>query len=302
MPSKIKINFLGTSAQIPTEKRNHTGILISYNSESILIDCGEGIQRQFRIAKINPGKITKILITHWHADHVLGIPGILSTLALSGYNKTLEIYGPKGTKQFMKELLQVFNFQKKYEIKVNEIANSGVFFENKEFYLESESMQHGIPANAYAFVIKDKIRLDKAKLKKSKMPKGKHLSELQKGKDITLNGKKYRAKDFVYEEKGRKISIILDTLNNPKTEKFAKNSDILICEASFGNDLEEHAKEHMHLTAFQAGHIAKKSVSKKLILTHISQRYENNIKSLLDDAKKNFKNSVVANDFDEFDI
>lgn len=302
MPSKIKIKFLGTSAQIPTEKRNHTGILISYNSENILVDCGEGIQRQFRIAGINPGKITRILITHWHADHVLGIPGILSTLALSGYNKTLYIYGPKGTKEFMKELLHVFNFTKKYEIKVEDITHSGIFFESKEFHLESESMEHGIPTNAYSFVIKNRLRLDKSKLKKSKIPEGKHLSDLQKGKNISLNGKTYKAKDFIYQENGKKISIILDTLNNKKIDKFAKDSDMLVCESSFGNDLEEHAKEHLHLTSFQAGQIAKHSKSKKLILTHISQRYENNTKHLLNDAKKNFKNTVVANDFDEFEI
>lgn len=301
MTSMIKIKFLGTSAQIPTEKRNHTGILISYNSESILVDCGEGIQRQFRIAKINPGKITKILITHWHADHVLGIPGILSTLALSGYNKTLQIYGPKGTKEFMKELLHVFNFQKKYDIKVEEVT-SGTFFEDKEFKLEAESMSHGIPANAYSFIIKDKFRIDKSKLKKAKIPEGKHLSEIQKGKDVKLNGKKIKAKDFIYIEKGKKISVILDTSYNNKVEKFAKDSNVIICESSFGKDLEEHAKEHLHLTSFQAGQIAKRSKSKKLVLTHISQRYENNTKHLLEDAKKSFKNSIVAEDFDELEV
>ncbi len=299
MTSKIKINFLGTSAQIPTEKRNHTGILLTYNEENILIDCGEGIQRQFRIAKLNPCKITKILITHWHADHVLGIPGILSTLALSGYNKTLHIYGPKNTKQFMNELLKVFNFQQKYKIEIHEINSSGVFFEAKEFQLESESMQHGIPTNAYSFVIKNKIRINKEKLKKSKIPFGKHLSELQKGKNIKIGNKTFKAKDLTYSEKGKKISIVLDTLHNNKIEKFAKDSDILICESSFGNDLEEHAKEHLHLTAFQAGQIAKKSKSKKLLLTHISQRYETRLNELLKDAKKNFKNTQIINDFDE---
>jgi ribonuclease Z len=299
MASKIKIHFLGTSAQIPTSKRNHSAILLSYNGENILFDCGEGTQRQFRKAKLNPCKITRILISHWHSDHILGIPGLLSTLALSGYNRKLYIYGPRGTKEFMKDLLNIFNFQKKYEIIVEE-TNGGKFYETNDFYIESERMSHGIPTNAYSFVIKDKLRLDKKKIEKSKLPFGPLLKKLKEGKDILHEGKKYNAKDFVYGEKGKKISVVFDTLINEKIVPFVKNSDILICDSSFSSEKNEEAKEHLHLTAKQCGEIAKKSNVNKLILTHISQRYENNIKELLDDAKSVFKNVVIAEDFNEF--
>jgi len=301
MASKIKIYFLGTSAQIPTAKRNHSAILLNYEGENILIDCGEGIQRQFRIAKLNPCKITRILISHWHSDHVLGIPGILSTLALSGYNKILYIYGPRGTKEFMRDLLRVFNFQKKYEIVVEE-TSGGKFYETKDFYLESERMHHGIPTNAYSFVIKDKFRLNKNKIQKSKLPFGPLLKKLKEGKDIIHDGKRYKSKDFVYEEKGKKVSIVLDTLMNERIAPFVKDSDILICDSSFSSENNEEAREHLHLTAKQCGEIAKKSKSKKLILTHISQRYENNLKELLADAKKEFKETHIAHDFDELVI
>ena len=301
MTSKIKITFLGTSAQIPSANRNHSSILLNYEGENILIDCGEGIQRQFRIAKLNPCKVTRILITHWHSDHVLGIPGLLSTLALSGYNKSLYIYGPKGTKEFMRDLLKVFNFQKKYEIIVEEVG-SGKFFETKDFFLGSEKMFHGIPTNAYNFVIKDKSRIDKGKLKKSKIPFGPLLGKLKQGKDIFYEGRKFKAKDFLYGEKGRKISIVMDTLINEKISLFVKDSDLLICEASFDSELEKQAKEHLHLTAKQCGEIAKKSKSKRLVLTHISQRYEQNLKKLLQDAKRIFKNTSIARDFEEINI
>src|SRR3989339_623098 len=111
---KIPICFLGTSQAIPTAKRNHTAMLLQYNDENILVDCGEGTQRQFRKAALNPCKITKLLITHWHGDHVLGIPGLLQTLALSGYNKILYIYGPRGTKKYIEEIMKIFNFVGKY--------------------------------------------------------------------------------------------------------------------------------------------------------------------------------------------
>ena len=111
MPEKIKITFLGTSDAIPSAARNHPSFLLTYQGENILVDCGEGTQRQFRKAGLNPCKITRILITHWHADHVLGIPGLLKTLALSGYNKTLYVYGPSGTRELMNSLLKLFGFR-----------------------------------------------------------------------------------------------------------------------------------------------------------------------------------------------
>ncbi len=296
----IKITFLGTSDQIPSAQKNHTSVHLNYKGENILIDCGEGTQRQFRKAKLNPCKIDKILITHWHGDHVFGLPGFLSTLALSGYNKKLVIYGPKRTKIFVRELLKVFNFERKYEIEVKEI--SGKFFEADEFFLEAKSMEHGIPCNAYCFVKKDKIRIDKEKLKKTKLPSGPLIQKLKQGKNISYNGKKYLPKDLTYLEKGKKISFVFDTRLNKKIVPFVKDSDLLICESSYGSELEEQAKKHLHLTSVQAAEIAKKSKSKKLILTHISQRYDKNLKKILQESKKVFKNSVLAKDLDCFEV
>ncbi len=300
MAEKIKLTFLGTAASIPTAKRNHPAILLDYKGEHILFDCGEGTQRQFRKARINPGKITRLLISHWHGDHVLGIPGLLQTLGLSGYNKTLFIYGPRGTKKFMKEILKVFHFTGNYQIKVKEV--SGKFFETEDFYLEAKSMTHRVPCNAYSFVIKDKLRIDKKKLSKAKIPSGPLMSKVKQGKEVVYRGKKYKAKTLTYLEKGKKISVIMDTGMNQKIVPFVKNSDLLICESSFGEDMKAFAKERFHLTAKQTGEIAKKSKSKRLVLTHISQRYERDIKSILNQAKKVFKNVSIVNDLDEIEV
>lgn len=296
----IKLTFLGTSDQIPSAERNHTAILLSYANENILIDCGEGTQRQFRKAKLNPCKITRLLITHWHGDHVLGIPGMLQSLALSGYNKTLYVYGPKGTKYFFKKLLELFNFARNYEIKVEEVQ--GKFFEAKDFYLEAKPMSHGIPCNAYSFVKKGQIRIDKNKLKKSGLPNGPILQRLKDGKDITYEGKKFSAKNLTFIEDEKKISFVLDTSLNPKIIPFVKDSEVLISEASFHSELDDHAKKHLHLTAKQAGEIAKKSKSKKLIITHISQRYERELEKILHDAKSVFKNSFLVKDLDVVEV
>lgn len=101
---KIKITFLGTGSMIPTIKRSHTAILLTYKNENILIDCGEGTQRQFKIAKISPSKLTRILLTHWHGDHILGLPGLLQTLGMNDYRKTLNIYGPKKNKTLLSSI------------------------------------------------------------------------------------------------------------------------------------------------------------------------------------------------------
>lgn len=296
----IKITFLGTGNAIPTEKRNHSGLLLSYKDENILIDCGEGIQRQFRIAKLSPSKITKILITHWHGDHILGLPGLLQTLAMTEYKKTLDLYGPKDSKHFM-SIIQELIARFKIDIRVHEVQDS-IFIENKEFFIETKAMNHDSPCNAYSFVIKDKIRLDRKKLKKLKLPNSPLLGQLQAGKDITLNGKKIKAKSVSYLEPGRKVSIIMDTSLNDNAIKIASNSDVLISESSFAAEEKERALERKHLTSEDAATIAKKSKSKKLILTHLSQRYEFNPKIIEKEAKKVFKNVSLAKDFDVVEI
>ncbi len=296
----VKVTFLGTADQIPSAKRNHTGILLNYKEENILIDCGEGMQRQFRIARLNPCRITRILITHFHGDHTLGLTGILQTLALSGYNKTLYIYGPKGIKEFMRKLLDTFPFRCDYEIRVEEAK--GKFFTGEDFYLSSEEMSHGCICNAYSFVKIGQRRIDKAKLKKLKVETGPHLQELKRGKNIQYKGKKYLAKDLTYVEEDSKISVVLDTTVNDRIVPFVKNSDLFISESTFGSELKEKALEHNHMTVVDAAKIAKKAKVKKLILTHISQRYEANLKDVLSQAKEFFPNSILVKDFDSIEI
>lgn len=296
----IKVTLLGTAAHIPTLKKNHSAILINYKNENILVDCGEGTQRQFRYAKLNPCKITKILISHWHGDHILGLPGLLSTLSLSGYNKTLQIYGPKGIKEKINSLFSALKFKVEYKIEIKEAK--GKFIDTKEFYIESAPMKHQVPCNAYSFVKKGQRRIDKTKLKKSKLPQGPLLKKISDGKNIIYKNKKYLAENLTYLENQKKITIIMDTTFNNKIISFAKDSDLLISEASFSDEVKDHATKYKHMTISQAAQVAKKSNSNKLTLTHISQRYENKTQEVLKEAKKVFKNTEVAKDLDTFSL
>lgn len=297
---KIPITFLGTSQAIPTAKRNHTAVLLKYKDETILVDCGEGTQRQFRKAKINPCKLTRLLITHWHGDHILGIPGLFQTLALNNYNKTLYIYGPSGTKKFIDLMYKLFIQKEKINIQVQEV--NGRFLETPDFQLEAIPLIHGPPTNAYVFQEKDKTRLNKAKLKQLKLPNSPLLKQLQKGKNIKYNKKTIKASEVTYVEKGKKIAFILDTLLIDNCYNAAKNADLLIAEATYADEEKQLAKERKHLTASQSALIAKKSNVKQLILSHISQRYDLREKMLLTEAKKHFKNTTIAEDLMKVEV
>jgi len=296
MTEEIKLTFLGTAGSVPTSRRNSQSMWIQYKGENILVDCGEGTQRQMRKAKLNPCKLNGILITHWHSDHVLGLPGLLQTMNLSGYNKKLYIYGPKGIKKLVKDFLKFFFIKPRYDIEIKEAH--GKFLEGGDFYLEAGKMKHGIACNGYNFVKKDMIRINKSKLKKSKLPNGPHMNKLKKGKNIIYKGKRYLAKNLTYKEKGKKISIILDTYFHAGISKFVKDADLFIIESTFEAGLEDMAREKKHMTSKQDAQIAKKAKVKKLILTHLSDRYDKDFNLILGGAKKIFKNSHLVKDLD----
>jgi ribonuclease Z len=294
-----RITFLGTADSIPSTYRNHNAILIASGKENILVDCGEGTQRQFRKAKLNPCKVTKILLTHWHGDHVLGLPGLLSTLALSGYNKTLNIYGPKGTKTKFEDMMQVFSFRRDYDIIFNE-TSAGRIFEDDDIYLSAEEMEHGVPCLAYSFVEKGHTRIKPEKVKE--LGSGRHMKDLIDGKDIIIDGKKVKSKDCIYKEEDKKIAIVMDTKMNDKIVPFVRGADIFVSEGTYSKELKKEADEKMHLTVEQVAKVAKKAKVKKLVVTHVSSRYLRNLNALLSEAKDVFVESYMSRDLDFFDL
>lgn len=290
-----EVVFLGTSQAVPTAKRNHTAILLRHKNESMLVDCGEGTQRQFRIVGINPCKLTRLLITHWHGDHVFGLPGLLQTLALNGYNKTLHVYGPRGTKQFFNLIYKLFVFKDKIKAEVNEV-NSGTFLKTEDFSIEAFPLRHGAPCLAYRFVEAEKRRMDPKKLKKFGL-RGKLVGEVQRGKTIMLGSKTINPEDVSYIQKGKSMAFVLDTELCENCYNAARNSEILVAGATYSDELAEKASAYKHLTAKQAAEIAKKSKVKQLILTHLSQRYEKDEEKILHEAKKIFPKTILARDF-----
>jgi len=279
----------------PTKDRNASAILVNHKEENILIDCGEGTQRQFRKLNISPTKITKILISHWHGDHILGLPGLILTLGASEYSKTLEIYGPKGTKKYMKNIFKSFITKNKIDLKIKEINKEGTFLETKDLTISSVNLIHYSPCLGYLIKEKDKRKMKMPYLKKFGLTKDPILGKLQKGKNISYKGHKILVKDATTLIPGKKISIILDTSPSQKIISAVKNSDLLVTESTFSSKLKEKARLYKHLTSEDAARIAKKSNSKKLVLTHFGKRH-NTTTLLLKEAKKIFKNTKAAKD------
>lgn len=280
---------------VPTKERNHSAVLVSYGTEGILVDCGEGTQRQMKIAGIKPSKITKVLISHWHGDHVLGLPGLVQTLAKNGYDKTLEIYGPKGTKERMNHLFKAFSFEDKINIEIKEITKKK-FFDGKDFFLEALPLEHSVETLGFNFIEKDRRRVKVSFVRKLGIPEGPLLGKLQSGKNVIFKGKTIKPDDATYIVKGKKITFISDTVQCNNALELAMDSDILICESTYADDLSEKAEEYKHMTSKQAALLANNASTKKLILTHFSPRYKI-IQEVEDDAKTVFSNTVCAHDF-----
>lgn len=294
----LEITFLGTSSMVPTKDRNVQSIHLEYRGEGILFDCGEGTQRQMNIAGINRTKVKKILITHWHGDHVSGLIGLIQTLGNSKDVSELSIYGPRGTKKSMNHLLETCIFDLTVNLNVVEldINEKKVFFENDYYFLEAAPLNHGVPCLGYSFVEKDTRKINLVKAKKLGLSEGPNLGKLQKGTSIKINDKIITPDDISKVQKGIKVTLIADTSFNVNSQELSNDADILICEATYEKKEEEKAEKYKHLISEQAAIIASNAGVKKLVLTHFSQRYKE-LDTLLEEAKNVFPNTILAYDF-----
>lgn len=297
---KPEILFLGTSCMVPTKERNHVSFLLSYGTEGILFDCGEGTQRQLIIAGIKASKITKILISHWHGDHVLGIPGLMQTMGSQEYSGKLNIYGPVGTKRHFDAMFEAFVFDKRIDFEIHEIRE-GMFFESGAFTLEAYDVEHNTKTIGFIFHEKDKRKINVSAAKKLGIPEGHLLGRAQEGKSIVVKGKKISPDKISTVVPGKKISYIPDSVPCKNSLRLAKDADLLVIDATYATDLEEKAEEYKHMTAKQAALIANNSNVKKLALTHFSARYKTT-HEIEEDAKQIFQNVVCAKDFMKIEL
>jgi ribonuclease Z len=226
---------------------------------------------------------------------VLGLPGLLQSLGSSEYSKKLQIFGPSGTKTLLKKLIELFAIKPEYDIEIHDVSK-GTFLKNDFLSMQAFPLDHGLPTLGYSIFENDKRRINLEYIRKLGIPEGPLLGKLQDGKSVSFRGKRVDVNKATYIVRGKKISIILDTLLCDSCYKIAENADILIAESSYSSQLEQKAEEYKHLTAKQAALIASQSNVKKLVLTHFSPRYKNT-REIEEDAKTYFSNVTCAYDF-----
>ncbi len=296
----VEITFLGTSCMVPTKERNVSSIFLKYKGEGMLFDCGEGTQRQMNIAGIKRTSVTKILISHWHGDHVSGIIGLLQTVGNEAEPPHIKIFGPRETKKRVEHMMQTCIFDNKIDLEVHELEPKGEnvlrFFETEEYALDCAALDHKVPCIGFSFVEKERLNIDTAKQEKLGVRDGPHLRKIKAGQDIEYKGKKIAVEDITYHVPQKKFTYVADTEACPSAIALAQGADILVSESAFASSLQEKAEMRKHMCAAEAAHIASQADVGKLVLTHFSQRYKT-VEELEEEAKIHFPNTVAAFDF-----
>jgi ribonuclease Z len=249
-------------------------------------------------------KKMRVLITHMHGDHVLGLPGLLQTMSLLEREKKLDIYGPIGIKAFVEAVKQTVQFVLTFPVDVYEIEDEGIVCREKEYEIYAKWVEHVVPSLAYALVEKPRPgRFFPEKAKRLGIEEGPLWAKLQLGESVRLsNGRVIKSEEVTGPLRlGRKIVYTGDTKSTENLAKFSENADLIIHDATFDDELVERALEDGHSTPSQAAETAKKAKVKRLILTHISARYKD-ASVLLEQARKIFSKADVAEDFMKVDI
>nr|WP_321498823.1 ribonuclease Z [uncultured Methanolobus sp.] len=299
----LRVIFLGTGGSLPTPERNPSAIMINREGELMLFDCGEGAQQQMMRAKTGMKALSSIFITHFHADHILGIPGLIQTMSFHGRTEPLKIYGPHWVHEFARILSSLGYYKLKFEIDAIDLSPGDVV-KRDEYSVIAIKTEHSIPSLGYALVENMRPgRFDRQKAIELGVPPGPLFSKLHKGESVEVDGKVIRSEDVVGEGRpGRKIVYTGDTRPCKTILEASKDADLLIHDSTLASDQQEWAIESMHSTSEEAARLAKEANVLKLVLTHISSRYSDNPTQLLEEAKKIFGNVIVAEDLMELDV
>ncbi len=284
----MRIVFLGTSSGTPSRERNVTSVAIVLDGTVLLFDCGEGTQHQLLRAPVRSGAIDAIFVSHMHGDHVYGIPGLLGTFSMNGRVRPLVVVGADGIGAYLDGVLTATHHHSTFPIEVREPP-----FRGDGFTVVAAPLEHRVPALGYCLIEDDRPgTFDPEKARALGIPPGPIYGELQRTHDPRVVGPSKR---------GRRIAICTDTRPCASAIELARGADVLIHEATYGEEMRAEADERMHATAAGAAQIAKAAGVGLLILTHFSVRYRD-VTPLLDEARAIFPNTEAAADLAVFDV
>jgi len=300
----MRIITLGTGAGRPTLQRFASATALEYEGEVFLFDCGEAAQIQLMRSPLRWGRLSAIFIGHLHGDHVNGLPGLLGTLSLSDRQEPLKLFGPRGLKKFLQVLLELKNLWIKFPTEIVEIESESVLIDTPSYQVHSAPLKHVIECWGFAF--REKPRrgpFDPRKADALKIPEGPLRSALTKGVSVTLaDGRIVKPEEVVGSSRpGRSMAYCLDTQPCESLQRLAAGVDVMVHEATFDQTFQSEAHAWGHSTAADAARAARDAGVKRLILTHISQRYlEDTV--LLEEAKALWTETELAQDLRIFEV
>ncbi len=287
-----RVTFIGTSGSMPTKERRLSSVLLEYFGTRMLFDCGEGTQYGFLHLSKSPVKVRYIFLSHIHGDHVFGLPGLLHTMQMLGRQMPLDIFIPAGQEKRLERLIFSVPFRPAFPLSIHGVSG-GEIVKERDFSVFAYPLSHTIPTLAYVFKERDRVKADKEKLRELGLLNNPKVRLLKQGRSVEHRGRIIRPEDVLYVKPGVKIVYAVDT--RPVFNELAMNADLLIHEATFGEDRKDRAIETFHSTAREAAELAKRLNVKQLILTHISPRYKD--ASLLEvEARQVFERVTVAHD------
>jgi ribonuclease Z len=291
----LDVLFVGTAGSAPTARRGLPATLVRRGGERLLFDCGEGTQRQL-VRSVGLIELEEVFLTHFHADHVLGLPGMLKTFSLRGRERPLDVYGPRGLGQLFRALRPVIG-RTTFPVELHELEPNDEL-ERDGYRIAAFAVEHAAGSLGYALVERERPgHLNPARAEELGVAPGPDLGRLQRGE--TVNGV---APEHVMgpPRRGRKLVLTGDTAPCEMTRAVAFGADLLVHEATFMEEEAERAAETRHSTARQAAQMAADAEVALLALTHVSPRYAGG--ELRDEARELFENTVVPRDFDRIEL
>ncbi|MFP4401792.1 MAG: ribonuclease Z [Candidatus Nanoarchaeia archaeon] len=295
-----KLHFLGTGCMMPTQERNHLSVCLELNGELLLFDCGEHTQLQIKKKKLPLSHLKKIFLSHWHGDHVLGLPGLLMSLGNTQNVTTIEIHGPKGTLNYITHMKQSMIFDSKLDLQVYEHTPQKntlqVISNTSKYTISCAQLNHSVPCIGFQIKEPDTLNINPVKAKEYGLTNSPLLARAKMGLDIEYKNTLIKAEEITYSKKGLQVSFIFDTRPCEEAQLLAQNSNYLVMEATFSYKEHAHkAEEYDHMSAKETAQLAKLSGVKELYITHFSQRYRE-LDLLIDEAKEEFENTHITYD------
>ncbi len=304
----IELVFLGTGSAMPTAQRNLSGTALRRNGEIFLFDCGEGTQMQFRRAGLRPGKLRHLFISHFHGDHLFGLPGLLTSLHMAGLRHELHLYGPRGLRDYIQFHQKLCGFTLEFQLCLHEISDTTetTLWTAPEYRVEWQPLQHRIFTAGFALVETPRLgKFDVERANHLGVPDGPERGRLQRGESVQLaSGKMIHPHEVLGPPRpGMKIAYAVDTSPCAGQEYLAQNADALIADATFRSAEGAWALQTGHSTSAQAAQVAKKCGVQTLFLTHFSGTLtEADLLAHGEEARAIFPNSIVAGDLSRFAI